>query len=78
MLPTPSARGIVLANSLPQWSILMNMVFDKISDRGSWEKTQLAQPVRTILVVYMEPKRFFSIFWWEILQCSPYQWGRLL
>ena len=37
----------------------MNMVFDKIGNRGSWEIAQSAQPAHTILAVYLEPKRFF-------------------
>jgi hypothetical protein len=61
-LPTLLDCGIILANSLPCGSILMNMVFDKIDNRGSWEKAQSARPVRTILVVYVEPKRVFLIF----------------
>jgi hypothetical protein len=41
----------------------MNMVFDKIGKGGSWEKAQSAWLVRTILVVYVEPKRFY--FWFS-------------
>jgi hypothetical protein len=52
-------RHIILANSSPRGSILMNMVFDKIGEGRSWEKARSARLVRTILVAYVEPKRVF-------------------
>jgi hypothetical protein len=40
----------------------VEQLFDKIVDGGSGEKARLAWLARTILVVYVEPKRFFWFF----------------
>ncbi len=40
---------------------MSNMVFDKIGKGGGGEKARLAWLARTILVAYVEPKRFFFI-----------------
>jgi hypothetical protein len=53
---------MVLAEKMPRGSILSNMVFNKIGKGGSGKKARLARLARTILVEYMEPKRFFSFF----------------
>jgi hypothetical protein len=53
---------MVLEQKMPWGSILSNMVFDKISNGGSGKKARLARLERTILVAYVEPKRFSWFF----------------
>jgi hypothetical protein len=52
---------MVRVEKMPRGLILSNMVFDKIGKRGGGEKARLARLARTILVVYVEPKRFFFV-----------------
>ena len=52
---------MVRVEKMPRGLILSNMVFDKIGEGGGGEKARLARLARTILVGYMEPKRFFFI-----------------
>jgi hypothetical protein len=53
---------MVLAEKMSRGLILSNMVFDKIGEGGSGEKARLAWLAHTILVEYVESKRFFLFF----------------
>jgi hypothetical protein len=52
---------MVHAEKMPRGLILSNMVFTKIGKGGEGEKAGLARLARTILVAYVEPKRFFFV-----------------
>jgi hypothetical protein len=61
---------MVRAEKMPRGLILSNMVFTKIGEGGDGEKAGFAWLARTILVAYVEPKRFFFVI---LAEKSPVQ-----